>query len=253
MTFKQYKTQILKDPRSKKLNFNKVDDRYYVYRIIENKNEYYYGSRVSTDVPTIDLPKYGSTSKRKELIIENQNNIYTFKIVKVFDNNGDKILYEAYLHQYFNVKLHPKFWNEANQTPFNFDRTGVSNSKSHCENIKKAKQTTSDETRRRMSEGVKKRPQIKDETRIKMSLKGKSRAGTAPMKRFVESAKGKVYVTNQVDEIRVDRDNINQYINRGWVEGRLKVKCPHCDKQGDVSNMKRWHFNNCKLIHLKGC
>ena len=25
------------------------------------------------------------------------------------------------------------------------------------------------------------------------------------------------------------------------------VKCPHCDKKGGKSNMKRWHFNNCKL------
>ena len=25
-----------------------------------------------------------------------------------------------------------------------------------------------------------------------------------------------------------------------------KVVCPHCDKQGSVMNMKRWHFDNCK-------
>ncbi len=24
------------------------------------------------------------------------------------------------------------------------------------------------------------------------------------------------------------------------------IKCPHCNKEGNVPNMKRWHFNNCK-------
>ena len=26
-----------------------------------------------------------------------------------------------------------------------------------------------------------------------------------------------------------------------------KIKCPHCDKVGIPANMKRWHFDNCKL------
>ena len=25
-------------------------------------------------------------------------------------------------------------------------------------------------------------------------------------------------------------------------------ECPHCKKLGDIRNMKRWHFDNCKLI-----
>lgn len=27
------------------------------------------------------------------------------------------------------------------------------------------------------------------------------------------------------------------------------VACPHCGKTGDIGNMKRWHFNNCKNGH----
>lgn len=27
----------------------------------------------------------------------------------------------------------------------------------------------------------------------------------------------------------------------------IKVDCPHCGKNGQLTNMKRWHFNNCKL------
>lgn len=25
------------------------------------------------------------------------------------------------------------------------------------------------------------------------------------------------------------------------------IQCPHCNKTGSVSNMKRWHFDNCKI------
>lgn len=28
----------------------------------------------------------------------------------------------------------------------------------------------------------------------------------------------------------------------------LKVFCPHCNKEGQLTNMKRWHFDNCKSI-----
>lgn len=27
---------------------------------------------------------------------------------------------------------------------------------------------------------------------------------------------------------------------------KAKVTCPHCNKEGSVSNMSRWHFDNCK-------
>jgi group I intron endonuclease len=26
----------------------------------------------------------------------------------------------------------------------------------------------------------------------------------------------------------------------------IKVSCPHCNKMGQLTNMKRWHFDNCK-------
>ena len=28
---------------------------------------------------------------------------------------------------------------------------------------------------------------------------------------------------------------------------KQKIQCPHCDKQGNNANMKRWHFDNCKV------
>ena len=33
--------------------------------------------------------------------------------------------------------------------------------------------------------------------------------------------------------------------NKGKI--RIRVTCPHCDKEGAESPMARWHFDNCKL------
>lgn len=43
----------------------------------------------------------------------------------MYDNPGDKIIHEAFLHQRFDVKLHSSFYNKANQTPFGFDTSGM--------------------------------------------------------------------------------------------------------------------------------
>lgn len=33
-------------------------------------------------------------------------------------------------------------------------------------------------------------------------------------------------------------------------KAKRKIECPHCKKVGSISNMKRWHFDNCKALSL---
>ena len=52
------------------------------------------------------------------------------------------------------------------------------------------------------------------------------------------------------------KDKWKKYIPKGkenWIiiDNITKVnstiiKCPHCCKEGNVGNMKRWHFDKCK-------
>ena len=37
------------------------------------------------------------------------------------------------------------------------------------------------------------------------------------------------------------------------MKGRLKprIECPHCKLVGGISQMKQWHFDNCKNINSK--
>lgn len=124
-----YKKLILKNQNSNKLNFNPDGRKHYVYRITDftrNSEEHYYGSRTSKLKDILkDFWNYRTSSKYNKIIKENKED-YKVKIIKIFDNSGDKILYEAFIHQFFNVKLHNSFWNKSNQTPFGFDTTGLS-------------------------------------------------------------------------------------------------------------------------------
>ena len=43
----------------------------------------------------------------------------------------------------------------------------------------------------------------------------------------------------------------NCKVVRGDLVHQQKVKCPHCLKEGGISNMKRYHFNNCKQKKIK--
>lgn len=123
-----YKKKIMEDPRSEKINF-KTDGRvYYVYRIsdIEDKKHYYgYHIQVLDDIIE-DLKSYGTSGKKKKLILENKDR-FKFKIIKIFKSPGDAIMFESFLHQYFDVKNHNKFFNYSNQTPFGFDTSGRCN------------------------------------------------------------------------------------------------------------------------------
>ena len=123
MTFRQYKEKILSDPKSKNLRFEKDGRYHYVYRITNlYDGTYYYGSRSSIKPPLEDFWEYGTSSTQvgRKNHIKTHPEEYKLKIVKILDNEADKIIWESYLHDYFNVKSNNKFWNKANQTPFGY-------------------------------------------------------------------------------------------------------------------------------------
>jgi hypothetical protein len=131
---------------------------YYVYRITNKKyGLHYYGVR-STDIdPIKDLGiLYFSSSSDKAFVSDQRENPqdYKYKIINVFDTMEEALALEIKLHTKFNVKIHEKFYNRANQTTTGFDRTGVKASK---------------ETKQRMSvaaTGVK----VSEETKLKQSI-----------------------------------------------------------------------------------
>ncbi len=122
MTFKCYKARVLEDPRSSILSFTPDGRNHYVYRVSKD-NKHYYGSRTDVSEPQIGK-RYFTCSKYLEEDFRANPNSYKVKVIKEFNNADDKMLYESYLHQHFNVKNNDVFINQVNQTPYGFDTTG---------------------------------------------------------------------------------------------------------------------------------
>jgi len=141
-TFKEYKqVAILKaDKNSVTLNFNTMNYKTYVYRITNiNKKIHYYGSRTTKTKYSKslleDLTQYKSSSTntdfQDEQISHPEN--FKYKIIKEFNNIADCLIYESYLHQYFNVAKNKNFYNKANARISHF--CAVWNDKTEEENI----------------------------------------------------------------------------------------------------------------------
>jgi hypothetical protein len=63
-----------------------------------------------------------------------------------------------------------------------------------------------------------------------------------------KNVKGTIWITNSTENKRIRKDSI---IPADWKKGKKSVplrivKCPHCSKEGGISQMKQWHFDNCK-------
>ena len=123
---------------------------HYVYRVKDLEDDtYYYGSRATTEIPVIDFWKYGTSSCKKGLILEHGESRFSVKIMATFDNRSEKICYESFLHQYFDVRRNDKFFNKSNQTPFGIDFCGRKHSEKTLKKLKG--RVFSEETRARMS------------------------------------------------------------------------------------------------------
>lgn len=49
-----------------------------------------------------------------------------------------------------------------------------------------------------------------------------------------------------IEELHGDKsDEVRRNISQA-AKSREKISCPHCGKTGSISNMKRWHMENCK-------
>lgn len=70
--------------------------------------------------------KYFSSFKIKEFIKDQKENPqnYKYKVIKILSTRVEAVDHEIFLHKKFDVKLHPKFYNKANQKSKKFDTTG---------------------------------------------------------------------------------------------------------------------------------
>ena len=207
---------------------------HYVYRITNIKERmYYYGVRSCDCLPKEDIGiKYWSSIKKKEFIKDQKENPgdYKYKVIKIFSTRVEAVQHEIFLHKKFDVKLHEKFYNDANQTSTSFDTTG----KVSCKDTRNNKQysVSSDEFYANefyigVSSGISKdnsgsnNPMFgkthSEETKIKIGLKSIGRQ-TFKDKEHSDESKRKISESRLLlmqDPIRYDnwKKSLAKYIN----------------------------------------
>jgi len=156
---------------------------------------------------------------------------------------------------------------------------GRPKSKEHREKIgasRRGKKTgpLSEETKKKMSESSKGQV-ISEETRAKISAANKGKVRTKEQKAKLSALrKGRTFSEEAKENMRIAQtgrkhpEEVKAKISSSCVERykdktknpmygrkhteealakmRATIECPHCSKVGGKSNMKRYHFDNCK-------
>jgi hypothetical protein len=232
---------------------------HYVYRITNKvEQKHYYGVRGCNVEPTLDLGiKYFSSSTDKDFRDDQKNHPenYKYKIVRICSNREEAGALEKKLHEKFNVGINESFYNRAKQTSTGFDFSGVKHTPEAKRKMSEAKKgennpnfgtTQTPEHRQKLSEankGKKRTP----ETRQKMSEAAKGVPKSDEHRQKISEAQKGENNHNFGKEVSPETRQKLSEANKGVPLGpQEQVQCPHCGKIGGISNMKRWHFDNCK-------
>ena len=176
-------------------------------------NKFYYGARWAKNSSPNDLWKtYFTSSKHVKNFVEKYGDPDIIQIRNIFDSSQDAKLWEEQVLRRMNVISDNRFLNKNVNGKF-------------------------------LKEG----PQSKDhvEKRISATTISRKRNGTY----FVsEETKKKISDSTKGVSKPHSEEHKTAIQNRLQSFNRRIICCPHCGKQGQHTNMKRWHFDNCKLI-----
>jgi len=225
---------------------------YYVYRLTctvehDTSEKYYYGSRVCCCEPHQDI-RYWSSSKRVKAIRNRYGPLaFCKKIVGIYPTRMHALEKEMALHARLNVKDHPLFLNQANQTSvyFSFMRTQAC-SEEHKQKIREKllHQVIPEERKSRISETLSlywstaktsRKPSHRTKQKIAEKLRDK------PLSESHKTAIGK-----GIREYYLIPGNKKKAKIRNQSTLALQVRCPWCEKSGSKPAMTRWHFSNCQ-------
>lgn len=88
---------------------------------------------------------------------------------------------------------------------------------------------------------LKEGPQSKEHKEKRLS---KIRGANHPHYGKLGTFHGKKHSVEAIAKMSVPKTNTENMKFRQ--NNSIKVSCPHCNKEGQLTNMKRWHFDNCK-------
>lgn len=127
--------------------------------------------------------------------------------------------------------------------------TGRKRSKETCDRISKAMigktkgRKSSKETCEKISSSLKGR-KLSEQHKINLSNRYISDEWKNNLSK---SIKGRKLSNDQIDKIKKGITPESRIKLSELRKNSPKIKCPHCSKEVDSSNYKRWHGNNCKV------
>lgn len=169
--------------------------------------------------------------------------------------------HEILLHDIFDVARSKEYWNQAKQKAVGFDTLGsVQSDELRLQKSLKTKgRPKSDEHKAKIQAALKGKPKSA-EARKKLSeskkgkpspLKGRSVGKGIPKS---EEHKAKIGAANKgkkrTPEVCAKLSELRKqevHTRAKSLTAYQKIQCPHCDKIGMKANMKRYHFDNCKV------
>ena len=255
---------------------------HYTYRITNIKDKmHYYGVHSCNCLPKEDIGIEYFSSAKKEFINHQKQNPeqYKYKVIKIFDTRVEAVEHEIFLHKKFDVKLHEQFYNRSNQTSTGFDRSGIKQSYKSpagcrimndgtifklvkpeefntyiCNGYAFGGKPKSEECKKKIS--IANKGYIAtEETKAKLreacggennSMYGKNHTEESKAK-MRKSAEGRIIseetkIKMSISSIGFTHTEESKAKMRMIALNREKVKCPYCDKEGDIGNMKRSPF-----------
>jgi len=200
----------------------------------------YHGVR-SCDCPIENDHYYGSSKYTP-------NEVPNKTILTEHSTREDAMTEEVRYHEEFDVKNNTQYYNRANQTATGFDgMSGVGRklSKEHIEIIRKrhTNKFVSSETKKLMSKSQKGRTvSNKHREKLRQANLGKthSKETKEKLRKLSTGFKHTSESKQKISKARMGNTHALGYKHR-------IVTCPHCNKTGGETGMKRWHFENCKF------
>lgn len=201
----------------------------YVYQVKHRETgEFYIGSKYAIGATPENTKEYLGTSKGKSArciryryLVLNEKHLLDKIILGVFDTKQDALAYEIEMHnKLFND---PLCLNGAKQTSNKFSASFIGKEhpffgKVHLDEAKQKMRLT--------KLGKKRGSHSLDHIeKIRLAQVGR---------KFTEEHKAKLKLAK---------------IGEKRIKNKI-VTCPHCNKQGGSTGMKRYHFDNCKIRNI---
>jgi group I intron endonuclease len=226
---------------------------YYLYH--KPTGKHYYGVRTAKDCHPDELWKtYFSTSKIvKSLREQHGDDSFEYEVRKLFETSEDALSWETKFLTRIDAASKDEWLNRHNGGK-NFCTTGIPSwivGKTHSERTRKKI------SEKRKSYVGEKHPMYgkthSEESKQKMAINREKKLGkdnhfygkqhSAELKKYIsELNKGRPSPRKNVvlsDEQRKKQSDS--------MKNKLNIVCPHCNKEGKPSGMKRYHFDNCRL------